>query len=246
MKNLTSLTYKYATKLHNLFSLRFYFAFLIVLSVFIFFSQKTLAQAQFNLRLQTGFPLEEFAKKNESVAFGIGGMFLIPIKAEKSVVSVGLDIGYMNYGMKSDDYTDATGFNYTLNTSNYIFESFAMVRFKPRWEKSFIYPYVDGLIGGRYIYTLTTEKEGSETIDSYMEQEGLSFAYGGAGGLLVSLSDIIKLDVRAVYTQGSKTKYLTKNSIYPDPLFPDEFIYDVKKSRTDMLSFQVGITFFID
>ncbi len=244
MKNPFALIYKFVTKLHNLFSLRFYFTFLIVLGVFLYPYQESFAQ-EFNLRLQTGFPLEEFAQKNESIAFGIGGYFLIPIKREKSVISVGLDIGYMNYGMKSDDYTDNNGFDYTLNTSNNIFESFAMVRFKPRWEKSFIYPYADGLIGGRYIYTLTTEEEDSENIDSYMEQQGLSFAYGGAGGLLFSLSEEIKLDIRAVYTQGSKTKYLTKNSIYPDPLFPDETIYDVKNTRTDMFSFQVGITFFI-
>ena len=246
MKNLLFFIYKFLVKLHNLFSFHFYFAFLISCGVFIFSSQKTVAQAQLNLRLQTGFPLEEFAQKNESVAFGIGGYLLVPIKEENSVVSIGLDAGYMIYGTKSEDYTDNSGFNYTLNTNNNIFESFAMVRFKPRWEKSFIYPYADGLLGGRYIYTRTTEEEDGEELNAFIEQDGFSFAYGGAGGLLVSFSEEIKLDIRAVYTQGSRAKYLTKNSIYPNPSFPDEFIYDVKNSRTDMLSFQVGITFFID
>lgn len=246
MKNLLLSIYKFSVKLHNLFLLRFYFTFLIVLSVFIFSIQEVSAQGQFNLRLQTGFPLEEFAQKNESIAFGIGGLLLVPITEDESVVSLGLDAGYMIYGMKSEDYTDNNGYNYTLNTNNNIFESFAMVRFKPRWETSFIYPYADGLLGGRYIYTRTTEDEDGEEVNAFIEQDGFSFAYGGAGGLLFSLSEIVKLDIRAVYTKGSKTKYLTKNSIYPDPLFPDEFIYDVKKSRTDMLSFQVGITFFID
>jgi len=196
--------------------------------------------------LQTGFPLEEFAQKNESIALGIGGAFLIPIEASKSVVLVGLDAGYMNYGMKAEDYIDNTGSRYTLNTSNNIFETFAMVRFKPRWEKSFIYPYADGLIGGRYIYTLTTEESNGEQLDPFIEQEDLSFAYGGAAGLFFSFSEQIKLDIRAVYTQGSRAKYLTKNSIYPDPLVPDQFVYDVKNTRTDMLSFQVGLTFFIN
>jgi opacity protein-like surface antigen len=245
MKNLSPFIYKLTAKLHNLFSLLFYFAFLIILSVFTFSHQEIFAQAQFNLRLQTGFPLEEFAQQNESVAFGIGGLFLIPLE-DKSVISLGLDASYMIYGMQSEDYTDNNGFNYTLNTNNNIFESFAMVRFKPRWEKSFIYPYVDGLLGGRYIYTRTTEEEDGEDINSFIEQDGFSFAYGGAGGLLFSLSEEIKLDIRAVYTQGSRAKYLTKNSIYPDPLLPDKFIYDVKNTRTDMLSFQVGITFFLD
>lgn len=246
MKNLIALTYKLPTKLHNLFSYYFYFTFLIILSISIFSSQKTLAQVQFNLRLQTGFPMEDFATQNESVAFGIGGVFLVPLTEDESVVSLGLDAGYMIYGMKSEDYTDNNGFDYTLNTNNNIFESFAMVRFKPRWVDSFIYPYVDGLVGGRYIYTRTTEEENGEDVNSFIEQDGFSFAYGGAGGVLVSLSEEVKLDIRAVYTQGSKAKYLTKNSIYPDPLFPDEFIYDVKNTRTDMLSFQVGITFFIN
>ncbi|WP_338793140.1 hypothetical protein [Bernardetia sp. MNP-M8] len=246
MKNLAASLYKLSTKLHNLFSPRFYFTFLIILSVFIFSSKETFAQVQFNLRLQTGFPLEEFAQNNESVAFGIGGMLLVPLTEDESVVSLGLDAGYMIYGMQSEDYIDNNGFDYTLNTNNNIFESFAMVRFKPRWVDSFIYPYADGLLGGRYIYTRTTEEEDGEDINSFIEQDGFSFAYGGAGGVLVSLSEEIKLDIRAVYTQGSKAKYLTKNSIYPDPLFPDEFIYDVKKTRTDMLSFQVGITFFLD
>ncbi len=246
MKNLLLSIYKFFAKLHNLFLLRFYFAFLISLSVFIFSVQEVSAQVQFNLRLQTGFPLEEFAQSNESVAFGIGGMLLVPLTEDESVVSLGLDAGYMIYGMQSEDYIDNNGFDYTLNTNNNIFESFAVVRFKPRWVDSFIYPYVDGLLGGRYIYTRTTEEEDGEDINSFIEQDGFSFAYGGAGGVLISLSEEIKLDIRAVYTQGSKTKYLTKNSIYPDPLFPNEFIYDVKKSRTDMLSFQVGITFFIE
>ncbi len=246
MKNLAASLYKLSTKLHNLFSPRFYFTFLIILSGFIFSSKETFAQVQFNLRLQTGFPLEEFAQNNESVAFGIGGMLLVPLTEDESVVSLGLDAGYMIYGMQSEDYIDNNGFDYTLNTNNNIFESFAMVRFKPRWVDSFIYPYADGLLGGRYIYTRTTEEEDGEDINSFIEQDGFSFAYGGAGGVLVSLSEEIKLDIRAVYTQGSKAKYLTKNSIYPDPLFPDEFIYDVKKTRTDMLSFQVGITFFLD
>lgn len=244
MKNLATSIYKFTTKLHNLFSLRFYFTFLIILSGFIF-SQKTVAQVQFNMRLQTGFPLEEFATQNESIAFGIGGMLLVPLTEDESVVSVGLDAGYMIYGMQSEDYIDNNGFDYTLNTNNNIFESFAMVRFKPRWVDSFVYPYVDGLLGGRYIYTRTTEEENGEELDAFIEQDGFSFAYGGAGGVLFSLSEEIKLDIRAVYTQGSKAKYLTKNSIYPDPLFPNEFIYDVKRTRTDMLTFQVGITFFI-
>jgi hypothetical protein len=243
MKNLFLSIYKSFVKLHNLFLLHFYFTFLITLSFFICSYQEIFAQ-EFNVRLQTGLPLEEFAQKNESIAFGIGGYLLIPV-TDDGFVSVGLDAGYMNYGMKSDDYTDNNGFDYTLNTSNSIFESFAMVRFKPRWEKSFIYPYVDGLVGGRYIYTLTTEEENGNNVDSYMEQEGLSFAHGGAGGVLVSLSERIQLDIRGVYTQGSRAKYLTKNSIYPDPLNPDKFIYDVKNTRTDMFSFQVGITFFI-
>ncbi len=251
MKNLSSSIYsiyKLPVKLHNLFLRSHYFTLLFSMSVFVFFfiQEVSAQQVNVNLRLQTGFPLEEFAQKNESIAFGIGGNFLVPISKDKSVVSVGLDAGYMVYGMKSEDHTDNNGFDYTLNTNNNIFESFAMVRFKPRWKNSFIYPYFDGLIGGRYIYTRTTEEEDGEELDAFIEQDGFSFAYGGAGGVLISLSKEIKLDIRAVYTQGSRTKYLTKTSIYPDPLFPDEFIYDVKNTRTDMLSFQVGITFFID
>ncbi len=246
MKNLRLAIYKLPTKLHNLFCLHFYFSFLIIFSTFLFTPNEVLAQVEINARLQTGFPLEEFAQNNESIAFGIGGTFLVPIQKSKGVISVGLDAGYMIYGMQSEDYIDNNGFDYTLNTNNNIFESFAMVRFKPRWEKSFIYPYVDGLLGGRYIYTRTTEEEDGQELSAFIEQDGFAFAYGGAGGLIFLLSDKIKLDIRAVYTQGSRTKYLTKNSIYPDPLFPDEFIYDIKNTRTDMLSFQVGVTFTID
>lgn len=219
----------------------------VILSVLFFLcSQEVLAQVQFNLRTQVAFPLEEFAEQNESIAFGVGGMFLVPLTEDESVVSLGLDAGYMIYGMKSDDYTDNRGFEYTLNTNNNIFEGFAVLRFKPRWVEAPIYPYVDGLVGGRYIYTRTTEEEGGEELDAYIEQDGFAFAYGGAGGLLISLSDEIKLDIRGVYTQGSKAKYLTRNSIYPDPVSPNEFIYDVKRTRTDMLNFQIGITFFIE
>ncbi|WP_338769389.1 hypothetical protein WAF17_09750 [Bernardetia sp. ABR2-2B] len=246
MKHLAARIYKLSTKLHNLFSFHSYFILLIVLGVFLFSPQKIFAQVEFNLRLQTGFPLEEFAENNESVAFGIGGLFLVPITEDASVVSVGLDASYMIYGMKSEDYIDNNGFDYTLNTNNNIFESFAMVRFKPRWVDAFIYPYVDGLVGGRYIYTRTTEEEDGEELDAFIEQDGFSFAYGGAGGVIISLSEEIKLDIRGVYTQGSKAKYLTKTSIYPDPLFPDEFVYDIKNTRTDMLTFQVGLTFFIE
>ncbi|WP_291726904.1 hypothetical protein [Bernardetia sp.] len=241
MKNLSLSTYEFITKLYTL---RFHLIFICTLGVL--YSQEALGQGQFNLRLQTGFPLEEFAEQNESIAFGVGGLILIPLTEDESVVSVGLDASYMIYGMKSDDYIDNNGFEYTLNTNNNIFEGFAMVRFKPRWVDAFAYPYVDGLIGGRYLYTRTTEEEDGEELDAFIEQDGFSFAYGGAGGVLISLTEEIKLDIRGVYTQGSKAKYMTRNSIYPDPIFPDEFVYDVKRTRTDMLTFQIGITFFIE
>ena len=74
MKNLFLSIYEFITKLHILA-----FNVLIIYIIAFSYHQKAFGQGQFNLRLQTGFPLEEFAEENESIAFGVGGLLLIPI-----------------------------------------------------------------------------------------------------------------------------------------------------------------------
>ena len=221
-----------------------------LISLFFLFLTSFTAQAQshLGLNLQMGVPINQFRDNTEAIGFGLGGYILFPVS--ESPLHLGLDVNYQVYG--SDSKTEevlTNGFfdEYDITTNNNILLGHFVTRFKPKTD-FLVQPYFDAMLGFKYLYTRSkiTDDQSSEPLETNTDFYDWAFSYGGAGGIHVGLGDVIKLEFRVLYLNGSKAKYLEKGSIQQDPNNPNLLIFDTKKSRTDMIIPQLGITFLLD
>jgi hypothetical protein len=200
----------------------------------------------------TGFPRSEFSNNLGAngygfAAYGLYGMPRVPL-------GIGLELGYMNYGSEqrreplSPTIPDTT---VKVRTSNSILTNHLFLRLQPR--RGSVRPYADGLIGFKYLYTRTSVRgEGSsEPIAVSTNLDDWALSYGAGGGVQILLYQEraqrskgrpahILLDAKLRYIRGSRANYLTRGSIRQEN---GRVIYDISRSRTDMLVTQLGITF---
>lgn len=219
-----------------------------LLLVLLFVSLNTLGQSHFGLNLQMGVPINQFRDNTEAIGFGFGGYFLVPVS--DSPFYFGLDVNYLVYGSdtKKEEIL-VNGFldKYEIETNNNILLGHFITRLKPKTD-FFLHPYFDAMLGFKYLYTRSkiTDDNSVDPLETNTDFYDWAFSYGGAGGVHVDLGDNFKLEFRILYLNGSKAKYLEKGSIQQDPNNPNLLIFDTKKSRTDMIIPQLGITIFIE
>ena len=168
----------------------------------------------------------------------------------------GLELGFMNYGTErrrepfSTTIPDVT---VDVETDNNFALGHLFLRLQP--NAGYVRPYLEGSIGGNYLFTKTTIKSQSrpeEEVASSTNLDDFAFSYGGGAGVLVLLyhkeeeevapgtPDLreLLLDVRCRYVAGSEAEYLKEGSIRR---VSGQVVYDVKKSQTNLLTIQVGI-----
>jgi opacity protein-like surface antigen len=218
--------------------------FLLLISL----TSQAQSQGHFGLNLQMGVPINQFRDNTEAVGFGVGGYILFPVS--DSPLHFGLDVNYLVYGSDTkDEEVLINGFfdKYEVATNNNILLGHFITRFKPK-TKFLIQPYFDVMLGFKYLYTRTkiTDDSSSDPLETNTDYYDWAFSYGGAGGVHVNLNKNIKLELRILYLNGSKAKYLEKGSIQQDPNNPNLLIFDSKTSRTDMIIPQLGVSFFLD
>ncbi|WP_027003781.1 outer membrane beta-barrel protein [Hugenholtzia roseola] len=228
----------------------FFFALFFLLMPFQAAKSQNIAQVGFSLA--AGLPLNDFKRESEvNVSGGVNGYLLFPILSQRLAernlnLSLGLDFGYQIYGMESFDTQDFYNGNFvtvTERTTNNIVQTHALLRLSPKDKGARLQPYLEALVGGKYFFTRTVWEEAGEVYDSVEDHSDFAFSYGGGGGIGIRLSSWVYLDLRATYLRGGFADYLTEGSILPDPNNIDAVIYDIKKSRTDMLLPQLGINF---
>jgi hypothetical protein len=247
---------------------------------FLSFHLTLLAQTQIGFNFQMGFPLNEFRENTEAVGVGGNGLLLFPL-VEDSPFSLGVDIGSMIYGKNviretlnadikvGNQVIDRLQIPLEIITNNNIFHSHLVLRAKVPLER--VQPYLDGMLGFRYIYTrtrilddsndcrfCTTDSEGNEdrVITKKTNLDDWIFSYGGGGGLQIVLTEGVNLDFRCIYLLGGRAKYLdakdtskwTVEFTGTDPNEPItgnelQFSTSPKESRTDMVFGSVGVTF---
>jgi len=199
-----------------------------------------------------GSPKGEFRDNvdREGYGFSIGGMY----KPKILPIGFGIDIGYMNYG--HDERTEK--FSTTIpdvkvrvkNNNNILSGNFVM---RYRYDGGRISPYLDALVGLKYLYTDTkiTDESGwgDDEIASSNNFDDTTYGIGGGGGVLIRLFSLSKdswrpdggniyLDLRCRYISGGKAEYLKKGSIREEN---GNVTYDVYESDTDMLYFHIGV-----
>ena len=161
--------------------------------------------------------------------------------------TVGLNIGYMIYG----EVTESRPWSLTIpdvtvevSRMNSLANLHLLLQVSP--FTGTVRPYLDGLIGGSYIFTTSEVKSkySDEPIAQSTNYDDFNWSYGWGGGLLIQLAEdlgdvqTLFLDLKARYLYGTEAQYLTENDI---DVSQTVVRYRPRKSNTDMLTFHLGV-----
>jgi opacity protein-like surface antigen len=222
--------------------------FILTLLLILTISGSTSVSAQeFQLGIDFAgvFPQSEFKETLNENGYGVGGQFLFRLGS--SPVLVGGDLVFANYGLESREEPISTtlpNLRVRVDTENYVVMPHLLLRLQP--NKGAVRPYVDGLVGFKYLATTTTISDDydNDVIDSDTELSDTAFSYGIGGGVQIELAkfqkNAILLDTKVRYIRGGNAKYLKEGSIQQ---VNGQTTFDVLSSRTDVLTTQVGVTF---
>ena len=209
-----------------------------------------------------GIPQGEFRDNVDRFGYGIGGHLAYQ---PNDVFAIGGALGILSYG----NQTRQEPFSYTIpdvtvdvtTSNNFLFGHIIAQIGAPI---GYVKPYIEGHFGFNYLWT-DTKIESNESSDSDGEIatstnfEDFTFAYGTGGGLMVNLYenkyskkllhhnknnrelDKVYIDIKTIYTFGGTAEYLKEGSIHRDGNGTVE--YDISKSKTDLLTVQVGVGF---
>jgi len=213
-------------------------------------SQHLQASANFLL----GQPQNEFQDNVEDLGFGVGGNFEYHFGT--SPIMIGAEIQFMIYGSEtrrepfSETIPDVT---VEVETSNNILLFHTLMRLQSPQGR--VRPYIDGLLGLNYFFTETSVRDEDvfgEPIASSTNQQDAALSYGAGGGVMFlvhqsekpqgsgfKLSEIL-IDFRVRYLFGGEATYLKEGSITVEN---GQVAIDALRSRTDLLTYQLGVAF---
>ncbi|MFA7229204.1 MAG: hypothetical protein WC061_09220 [Melioribacteraceae bacterium] len=218
--------------------------------LFIFvFSSLTIAQSVGG-SFFIGQPQGDFKTNVDNLGYGfeLHGTLWTPSKERP--ITFGIDASYLIYGLK----TERRPFSLTIpevgvdvTRTNSLASMHLLFQVNPFGGT--IQPYIEGLFGGAYIFTMTEIKSEylNQEIASSTNYDDFTWSYGAGAGLLIllnrDLGDVssLFLDLKARYLYGSEAQYLTETGIVINPANSQVYYYP-KKSKTDLLSFHIGVT----
>jgi hypothetical protein len=211
----------------------------------------TLAAAQSwqgGVNFIVGAPQGEFRRNVDKNGFGVdlnGGY-----APEGSPIMLGLDFAFLQYGSADRDERFSTTIpdvSVKVSTTNNIVLGHAVLRIQP--NSGMFRPYLQGNIGFNYLFTETKIENinvpGQEVASSNNLSDG-AFSFGGGAGLMIlvyrpvetAVSDIF-VDLGAHYIVGGEAVYLKEGSIRN---VNGQVVYDVLKSKTDLMVFHLGVS----
>ncbi|MFC1800312.1 hypothetical protein ACFL2Z_05360 [Candidatus Eisenbacteria bacterium] len=209
-----------------------------------------------------GYPQDEFRDNVDNT--GIGGGLFVLVGSSGFPAAIGASVDFMQYGSEEreapwsatipDVFVD-------VSTTNDLVAGHLFVRLQP--STGFFQPYLEGLLGFEYLWTSTSVSDqgvGGEEIASTKHISDLAFSYGGGAGLLfrvwkpseemvsdAAVQDEDDVEMKSVgvfldarFMRGSEADYLKEGSITVEN---GKVEYDVRRSRTDLLVFRLGVSF---
>ncbi|MFT5385175.1 MAG: hypothetical protein ACI8VT_003166 [Saprospiraceae bacterium] len=208
------------------------------------------------IEFDVGIPLNDFNDNLNRLTWGFSGSFLVRTNPAATVpVLLGLSGGAVFYDAEIRDqliFIDGYTIEGRSTTRNGIFMMHGLLRLLPPVDLP-VQPYIDGMFGFKNFYARTLIEElnppdNEEALeDSYIEQGDWALSYGGAVGLqyLVGAGAgiYILLDVRCVFLKGSTADYLVRNTDPNLQIVDTIDAFEEKKSTTDMLIPQIGVSF---
>ena len=222
------------------------------------FTANAQVRPEVSVGLLLGLPSGDFGDNVSDT--GIGVVLTGGIQLPESPVLLGVELGYLVYGRvsRSEAFNTATpDVRVKVVTSNNILQGNFFLRLQPATGK--VRPYVDGVVGFKYLFTETVVKNASDWVlnriayDVNFDDSALTYGIGvGAAIALweresepgpVSKNPIgVHLDFGLRYLLGTEAEYLNEGSIQ---LEGDQVTIQPKRSRTDMVHphFQIRVSF---
>ena len=204
----------------------------------------TRAQTQLGIDFNTVIPQGEFKQNVKNNGFGVSGNFLVGLG--KSPLLAGVDAGFATYGHESRKVPlsgSIPDITLDVDTDNNIILTHFLLRAQPRHGA--VRPYVDGLVGFKYLFTKTTVKSDSsdEPLASNNNLSDFAFSYGIGAGVQARIATLgrgheLFFDAKARYLWGNQARYLKEGSILR---VGGTAIFDVLSSQTNVVTLQFGV-----
>ncbi len=192
-------------------------------------------------------PQGEFKNNVDNLGFGVQVEGTLWAPSAERPFSIGLSAGYLVYGLVSERraWPGFPGIYLNLTRTNSIANLHALFKITPFMGS--IRPYIEGIFGGNYLFTTSEVKNenGNQQIASSTNFDDFTWSYGGGAGLLFKLSEnlgnvsALFLDLKVRYMYGTEAEYLTEKSVFVNNL--GDTIFNPQKSKTDLITFHVGV-----
>ena len=205
---------------------------LILSCVCIFTLHTAMSQVHLGGGVLVGVPNGEYAQYGGSVGVGFDANIFFPF-APKVPLFFGVDVGYVSLASNTQNEVlqadvkigntviDVIQMPLEITTRNNLLQTHAVLRAKA--PLPIVEPYIDGLVGFKYIYTRTKiidqtdnfqfSEPDNNVINASTSQQDFVFSYGGGGGMMVNIGPNAKLDFRFVYLLSAEAEYYTKEDI---------------------------------
>lgn len=205
-------------------------------------------EMQFSLDLQLGAPQKEYKTQlGDRLGFGVGGMF--GVRLADSPVMIGVDMGFMNFGIETRDEplsTTIPDIRVEVENSYNLFHGDLLLRLIA--PQTTVRPYLDGLVGFNYFYTETVLRERGGFVDEPALLRDTNFrdtslSYGFGAGIQFKVYNVdgnsVYVHLNSRYMFGREAEYLREGSIIREN---GNVTFDVVQSTTDLLYFKLGVT----
>ncbi|MGE5682545.1 MAG: hypothetical protein ACM34K_16890 [Bacillota bacterium] len=205
-----------------------------------------------------GFPQGEFKQNVDRKGYGIAGHFMFWDVSPSIPFSLGINAGFMTYGNESR----TEPFSMTIpdvkvnvDRTNNIVNFHLLLQVMP--PLGAVRPYMEGLLGGAYLYTSTEIKSQGGALQDVASSTNFSdwaWSYGGGGGLMFKVFENDKIDtepsngepkvssvwidLKARYLLGTQAEYLKEGSV---KIQGTNVTYQSQKSKTDILTAHIGV-----
>ncbi|KXK39538.1 MAG: hypothetical protein J5I52_04520 [Saprospiraceae bacterium] len=182
---------------------------------------------------------------NNSNRMGIEMGYLRQIKQDKPSFW-GISIYYTNLGSESGVTTHVVDYYYVTfdeSTTSNVLGFDGRFRFYPDIYLGPIECYVEGHLGYKWLYTLTSlTVQGEDSSDTNFDSGSLSLTYGASVGLQIPIASEWYLNAKASYLPGLSVDYYSKN---PKNTIQDKILdaFDKHHSTTDIVRYDLGVTY---
>lgn len=201
-----------------------------------------------------GIPVGEFDDNIDGL--GYGASFHAGAVFPKTPFSIGLDFNFLIYGRSTRNvpFSETVGAAVTVDvtTTNSIVQPHLVLRLQPPTGQ--IRPYLDGLIGFKYLFTETRVKDedlrDDRDIASTTNFDDLAFSGGVGAGVYLRLANFgedstrsISLNLGLQYLLGQEAEYLAEGPLVDNNGNGqlDQSELDIRRSTTTLLQPHVGI-----